>query len=131
MKKVLTIVCGLICSSTIFASQSLVVCPLTITCNYHKGTCDFFGNSSKWKTTGGDITPFAGSKTLNLVYIMGTRSLQSANLICEYTPSGHTSAMQLSINLKKFVGTGWIFNGWGDKHAHCQSIADPSTCAAK
>lgn len=135
MKNFLIVMCGLFFYSSIFASHTLIVCPATITCNYQQGTCKFFGNNSKWEASGGGITPFTGSKILNLVYIMGTKSLQSApksaNLICEYAPTGHTGAMQLSINLKKFVGVNWLFSEWGDTHAHCSSVTDPAACAAE
>lgn len=134
MKKILTIIFGLMCCASIYASQSItVVCPKIITCNYHRGTCDFFGNNYKWKTDGSFITAFNGSKTLNLTYIMGTRSLRSASLICLYAPAGHIKTLKLTIKLRKLVGTNWVIYGWGNEKASCpvSALTDPATCAAE
>lgn len=136
MKKIIMMVCGLICYSNVFASQSPITCPATLTCNYAAGTCDL--PPGKWALDGNVAQqPFT---TVNLSSIIGATLYlsptisQQPELICEYDYQGSDGKpyhMTIIAAVKKFVGPNWLFSGFGNNMATCQSSADPTICAAE
>lgn len=135
MKKILIIVCGLICYANISFSQPLITCPATLTCNYTAGTCEL-PITGQWSIYGQNAQqPFT---TVHLSKIYGNNksavspTKQESFLQCEYDYSNNGDWwIRIVTVVTKFTGINWSFSGFGNDFGICQSVANPNTCAAE
>jgi len=129
MKNIVIAAC-LFFSTSIFASQTLITCPTTLTCNYDAGTCNL--PAGQWAvSSGAAIEPFSGSKTMNLSSIDGRIETTNKSILDCWYNYGKNSQISISTPVKKLTGVNWIFSGWGMKYARCQSVIAPNTCAGE
>lgn len=129
MKKLLYILVGF--TTCIWASEDhakIINCPLTIVCDYQKGTCDV---SKDWYLS--DISngePFPAKQPINITSINAYKMGETYSFQCNYQ-YGEVSFIALNQVTRNIIGNNWILSGFGNRKASCSDIYYPEECAAE
>jgi len=102
-----------------------IYCPVSLTCNYSKGSCDY-NKDEGWSANTGGVMPFDGDQIFNLYRITGLKVGEGDYSHYIYSCNYRFANSDISLHqmqAKNLVGNGWQYSGFGSKQAECTKVS--------